>query len=130
MGRIRELVLAQDTVYATNTTVRKFIAGLWGPAGSVLRVRWTWEFRESTDITQFQAGVGYELADVENAGDGGTLVGAVTKNLGMQYPTGWTDISSATAGKQLIRPVWLCSNSSASALNLGRVGGILEIEDR
>ena len=106
------------------------MAGLWAPAGMVLRVRWTWEFRESTDITQFQAGVGYELADVENAGDGGTLVGAVTKTLGMQYPTTWTDIAAFTQAKQLIRPVWICSNSSAATLNFGRVGGLLEIEER
>jgi hypothetical protein len=128
---IRRYALPWATIYANSSTVRCIPAGPAIDTARVKRIRYIWEFQGSTDNTQLQVSPGYQTADHEDSWtpSGGTAVGSAVMTQGMQYPSGWTDVTTAVQGELLFRPVWRASNVSANTTNLGRVAGVLEVDD-
>jgi len=128
MAKITRINLPWTTVYADSTTERSLAATPWMDASKVDQVRTIVEFRER--VGDLKVCIGYETADVPNNPGSHAKIGSLLASEGVTFPTAFTDISSATAGKQLIRFVWVTANDSSSDLNPGRVAGVVEILEK
>lgn len=70
----------------------------------------------------------YQTANVDGTVDAAVAIGTALTADGMSYGT-VTDISANTASKQFVRFGFLCQNTQAASLVLGRAGGSVEFDD-
>jgi hypothetical protein len=138
MAKIKRISLPWTTVWTRSGSVVRLPATPWMSAADIARVRGTFELQARD--ADLEVAIGYEVADVENAPVAGTAGvssgpaitayhGGAAGN-GMKYPSDWWDLGADTKTKQLFRLVWLVRNNpGGSTLNLGRVGGVVDIEE-
>ncbi len=128
MAKNRTVPLPWTTVWTNiETPSNEFLpATPWMDAASVEKVRGTFELRAK--MGSLNVALGYQTAQVEDTPSSHSSFGAFATTNNVSYPTGWTDISGTTSGKQLIRYGWVVKNSSGTTLNLGRVGGVVETQ--
>lgn len=107
------------------TTTPKFIPGTpWMAAATVGKVRPTYEVvYVGTDLVVAFA---YQVCNVENSIDSTAAV-TTYNGAGVNYPSAYTDISSTTAGKQLVRFGWYVKLSAAGSQAFGYVVGSCDI---
>lgn len=74
-----------------------------------------------------EVALGYETANVEDAPDAHTTVSVFRSSNGQSFHGSFTDASSSTLGKQMVRPVWVVKLTSGSALGMARVAGFMYI---
>lgn len=127
MARITRYPLPWTTVFAKANTPVFLPATPWMEASRVDKVRATIELAAREG--DLECAFGYQTANVENDPQAGAAVGAYQDADDVLYPTGMTDLSGVTPGKQLIRFGFMTKNTSSTNLNRGRAGGTFDVEE-
>ncbi len=71
----------------------------------------------------------YQTANVENSPDSAVALGSYTAGNGQTYASAFTNVSSNTQPKQLVRFGYLVKNTSTSNTTWSRVSGTFDILD-
>jgi len=111
-----------------DTTEIAIPASAWIPSAGVRSVRTNMEMRGNIGGRVLSVRTGYQTCNVLDTVDSATALtnpGAQTAD-GVDYGT-FEDISSAIAGKQFIRAVWLVKRTTSTGLVTAAVGGLLEV---
>lgn len=97
----------------------------WMSAANVGRVRPTYEVVYRTG--NLTIAFAYQTCDVETSQDTPITVGSYNA-AGVAFPTtGYTDISTNTSPKQLVRFGWLVMLSAGTTQSFGYVGGSVDV---
>jgi hypothetical protein len=123
--KIRTIQLPFMTL-STNSTSNLFLPATgWLPTDYITQMRPTWELRQANGNIQLSPA--YQVADHEDSPGTSTALATLTSSTGMQYPTGWTDVSSSLGGKQLVRFGWIVNLTSGSTLATAFAGGRVQL---
>ena len=125
MPTVTTFPLAWTTICVDSTTAVAFPASAWMSAQEWAKFRGTMELRGITGLTNVT--LGYQTCNVENAPDTAVPVPGYQTANGVYFPSAFTDISSDTFAKQLVRLVWRAKRTSGSTLGTARVGGSVDI---
>ena len=118
------IILPWTVIYANSTSQRAHPASGWMSAQLFSKVRGDFEMRER--ISDLEASLGYQTAQVENSPDTAASIGSFQNADGVYYGSSWTDLSTYTDAKAIFRFVWLTKNTAGSSLTLARVGGSIK----
>ncbi|MFZ5477081.1 MAG: hypothetical protein ACOZNI_09930 [Myxococcota bacterium] len=116
------------TVFAESTTAVGIPVTGWFEAEDFGRLGFDLELRAKTGV--LEVALGYETADNEDTPDTAVAVTSYRTANGFTFRGSLTDISATTAGKRLIRIVFLVKLTSGSTLALGRAGGAAYVVKR
>jgi hypothetical protein len=130
MAEIRTQATPWTTLYSDNTSQDGDFSptGGWQAAADVDQGRCTFEVANTTDASGIIK-PGFQTANSENSPDAPSLIGSVNSKTGdgVSYPTAMFDLSSALAGKQLVRTgFWF--QASAAGLKAARVAARWEFK--
>lgn len=122
------VVLDWATVYANTQSPTKLFIPVtgWLDASTAKYARAVWEL--VSPMTNISVEFGYQTANVENAPDAAVAISGALTAAGVSYGSK-TDISSATANKNMVRFGFMVTNTAAASLVLGRAGGYVETDD-
>lgn len=129
MAKIKRTSLPWTTVWVSSSTVVALPASAWMSASEVIRARGTFEV--AAKAGDIEVAIGFQVANVEDSVTTPANPEITTYKAanGMQYPADFTNISTDTKAKQLVRWVWLVKNTSTNNLNHARVGGLVDVEE-
>ena len=130
MPSIRRVSFSWTTLFSTlSTGDGTFVPTTgWMTAAEAAKVRATWEV-STESAANCVTRPGYQTANVENSADTPAVLGTDTQtSVGVKYGTALTDISSATAGKALVRFGIYVKLASGSALACVRVAGSYDVQ--
>ena len=126
MAKIRTVNLPWATVITKSTTAAFYPATGWMPAGGVEKIRASIEVAERTN--ELSVRCGFQVADVIDQAGSGQALGSAFEEDGVDFGTSFTDVTSNTQGKQLIRFGYYFANSTGSNQSTGRVAGKLDLQ--
>lgn len=99
----------------------------WMDAGQVGKIRGTLEMAWHTGNAEVS--LGYQTANVETSQDSPLTVGSYATTDGVLFPSGFTDISGNTLGKQMVRIGWMVKLTSGTTQAFAYVGGKVDIQE-
>lgn len=115
------------TTVAVDGTTEVFIPATgWGDASEVAKLRGNLELRGLTG-SNISVAVGYQTANVENSPDAHVVLGSFQTAAGVYFGGSFTDASTNTQAKRLVRFGWVVKLTSAGSLATARVGGTLDV---
>ena len=126
MAKIRTLTLPWTTLITNVTSDAFYPATGWMPAAGVEEVRASIEVVERTNNLSVRCG--YQVADVVDSASPGKALGSAVTDNGVSFGTSFTNVTSDTQGKQLIRFGYLFANATSTSQSTGRVAGKLDVQ--
>jgi hypothetical protein len=119
--------LAWTTVVVDGQTALFFPATGWRAVGTLSAARALLEVAAKVG-SDIDVAVAVQVANHIDAPGAPTALGSYLVNaVDVQYPTAWTDLSSAVAGAQLVRFGFLVKRASGSGLVAARAGGRISL---